>query len=498
MLKRGSLLALFFIGVLFSGCRSDKGAAPARLFDAAALLKQDSSIKPVVVIGGGVAGLTAANYLLQANIPCVILEGKKPGGALAQSDAVRNWPGVLEAPGATITRSLKNQVIQNGAQIIAGSLTAIDLKQPPFTLTYQTEDGRTKILQALSCIVAMGAEPNYLGVPGENGKDGYWGRGVSNCAVCDGALFKNKTVAVVGGGDSAMLEAAYLAGLAKKVYVLVRRDVLRANDKRKVEVVKALPNVTFMYKAAVQAVQGNAKVVTHLDVVNTQSKAVSKLDVDGLFLAIGATPNTKLLASQVACDAAGYITLKDRQASSVAGVFAAGDICDPHTKQAVTSSAMGCTAALQAKEFLENQGYIPGGTATAAVVEKKRSTPTPQETAHDEWVPEIISLTHAKQQLEATPEKLLVVDVYGSFCIPCQKMAPLVEELAKYYDYQVSFAKLNVANRSVNVDEFAQMVSTAQIMQVPTFLFIKRGKVLFRHAGMLSKEAFTQAIEKMK
>jgi thioredoxin reductase (NADPH) len=501
---RKSFSFVFLLSVVLSGCHTEKGCCDhGEKLTAAGLLKQDSTIKPVVVVGGGVAGLTAANYLLQANIPTLVLEGQKPGGALAQSDSVRNWPGVQNAPGADIARSLKDQAVKNGAQVLAAMVSKIDVMKWPFELTVQDDAGNSKVIKTLSCVVAMGAEPNLLGVPGESGAGSYWGRGVTNCAVCDGALFKGKTVAVVGGGDSAMVEASYLAGIAKKVYVLVRRDVLRANDVRKVEAVKALSNVTFMYNTQVLAVRGDNKVVTHLETVNNSTKAQAKLEVDGMFLAIGATPNTKLLRGQCDLDVAGYVVLSKGQATTVPGLFVAGDMCDPRLKQAVTASAMGAAAAIQTKEFLDERGYSVVAPVPAAepIVKAPASKHT---TKHDEWVPDIASLDHAKQLLSGADKKLMVVDVYGTYCVPCQKMAPVVDALAQYYDHQVFFSKLNVAAQPaggkpiLDADEFAKLVGTDRIMAVPTFLFIKRGKVVHRQAGMLSKEAFTKLIEKFK
>lgn len=456
----------------------------------AALLKQNPSIKPVVVIGGGVAGLTAANYLMQANIPCLILEGSKPGGALAQSDSVRNWPGVFDAPGAIITNSLKDQAVLNGAIIQAKSLVNIDTKQIPFVLTVQDDSGQQETIRTFSCIIAMGAKPNYLGVPGESGEDGYWGRGVSNCAVCDGALFKNKVVAIVGGGDSAMVEASYLAGLAKQVYVLVRGDALKASDKRKVEQVKGLKNVSFMYNAAVKSIHGDGKVVTHLELSTTE------LEVDGLFLAIGATPNTKLFADQIKCDTAGYISLIKGQETSVPGIFAAGDICDPFVKQAVTASSMGCQAALQAKEYLDSIGWgdvvAELGPRLRKDDEDKRSEKV-EKIAHLET--EITSLATAKKLCTASSKQLLVVDIYGTYCIPCQKMAPIFASCAQDYAGKVSFAKLDISSKAIDSNEFVRLVGTDEIMTVPTFLFIKKGKVVLRKNSSMSKNVLTELIE---
>lgn len=498
------MISVLFLSLFFTGCGEKKDAPVTKqTIDVAALLKQDPSIEPVVVIGGGIAGLTAANYLLQANVPCLVLGGPKPGGALAQSDSVRNWPGIFDAPGVAITDSLKDQAERNGAQIEAKSLISIDTKQQPFVLTVQDESGRQETIKTLSCIIAMGTTPNYLGIPGEQE---YWGYGVSNCAVCDGALFKNEIVAVVGGGDSAMVEASYLASIAKHVFVLVRGDGPRASDKRKVKQVKALPNVTFMYNTVVSAIRGDGKVITHLELADTKSEtAKQNLDIDGLFLAIGSTPNTKIFTDQIKCDATGYLSLVKGQETSIEGIFAAGDICDPFVKQAVTASSMGCQAALQAKEYLDKIGYsaAAAGLSQAIVerslvdVEKLRSEKMPASA--QALVLTIDSLEAAKTLIKECRNRLLVVDIYDKYCIPCQKMAPIFASCAQDYVSKVTFAKLNVSDKSIDVGQFTRLVgSSEEITQVPTFLFIRKGKVVLRKSESMTKEALAALIESTK
>lgn len=489
-------LMVFVVGCV--NYKSDCGSNNA-LPDASIILKEKPSVAPAVVVGGGIAGLTAANYLLQANIPCLLIEGPKPGGALAQSSSVRNWPGVVDAPGMAITDALKNQVLLNGAKILSASLIDIDEKSYPFVLTIRYDNNATEKLEALTCILAMGTEPNYLGVSGEKT---YWGRGVFNCAVCDGGLFKNKIVAVVGGGDVAMQDAAYLASMAKQVYVLVRADTLRAKDQRKVDLVKKMPNVTFLYNTSVVSIEGDATTINQLMLFNTQTQEQKKLSVDGLFLAIGSTPNTSLLKTKIACDTLGFVALTKGQETNVRGIFAAGDICDPFLRQAVTSSGMGCQAALQAKDFLASIAYEPQAqpsfdtTKAVELEEEAEVSLEPHEASG--LVQEIGSQDELDRAIKNAEGQLLVIDVYGKFCIPCQKMGPVIEALAAHYQDSVHFAKINVSHKAIKIDAVTDQLKTEHIQSVPTFLVIRDGNVIQRRSGFIEKEAFKAFIDTLK
>lgn len=180
---------------------------------------------------GREGGLTSSLYLARAGIKPLIIEGPNPGGLLTQSHSVQNWPGEIEVPGQILTERLRNQVLANGAEIFPGEVIFVDFSKRPFQIQAQSMDGKKRSILADSCIIAMGSKPNYLGVPGESGLVGYWGRGVTNCAVCDGNLYKGKVVGVVGGGDAAVLEALYLSNIAKEVTVFIRKGTLNAQEK---------------------------------------------------------------------------------------------------------------------------------------------------------------------------------------------------------------------------------------------------------------------------
>lgn len=349
-----STFLLSTLTMLFIGCFHN---SETENFDLRSV-KNIEEIYPIVVLGGGVAGLTAANYLAQANIPTIIIEGETPGGALMQSHSVRNWPGVKDLPGAQIIESLRSQAAGSGVRIIEGKALSVNVKTWPFEI--ETESMTRAIpskIKTLACIIATGATPNYLGIPGETGDAGYWGRGVTNCAVCDGPLYHDLKVAIVGGGDAAIAEASYLSGIAKQVTIFVRGEAFRAKDTKKRDEVLALPNVTVKFNTKITEIVGDGNMVTEVKTINTKTNETKNINLDGVFLAIGSKPNTALLKNQLALDNLGHIVLKGDQQTSIKGVFAAGDVCDPIFRQAVTSAGQGCKAALQAQKFLDDLGF---------------------------------------------------------------------------------------------------------------------------------------------
>src|SRR5579862_2605443 len=217
-----NLFLLVFILSFVSSCdghEHEEKKVKNKIDSVALMQKVDAETIPVAIIGGGIAGLTAAVYAANANLPCTVFEGPKPGGALAQSHSVRNWPGIIDAPGAEIVGNIRKQAVETGVTIKQETVVSVDFTTRPFTIKTKNllKTGKPKIYQALTCIIAMGSEPNYLGIPGETGPKGYWGRGVGNCAVCEGSLYKGKNVAIVGGGDASIVEAGYLSDIAKHV-----------------------------------------------------------------------------------------------------------------------------------------------------------------------------------------------------------------------------------------------------------------------------------------
>lgn len=392
-----------------------------------------------VVVGGGVGGLTAAVYLARAGLKPLVYEGALPGGLITQSHAVQNWPGEIEISGHELATKLRAQAVSNGVRFSQQPITAIDFTQKPFKLTAQ--DGTS--LSAQTIILAMGTTPNFLNIPGEKT---YWGRGVTNCAVCDGALYKNQIVGVVGGGDAAVLEALYLSNIAKEVHVFVRKSAFKGTEKQRLETLLKKPNVKVQFDTTVTEVKGNGNEVTGVVLKNKKSREFA---LSGLFLAIGSTPNTKWLKN-IALDGKGYIVLKHDQETSVPGVYAVGDVVDPVYKQAVTASGEGAKAALQAEKQL-------AGTATAQVVE--------------------ISTQEQFREELASTDGPVCVDFYASWCPPCKLIAPLVETTSSRLVGKVKFLK-------VNVDNVPDLAAVYRIRSMPTvLLFDATGNILDRKTG---------------
>lgn len=300
-----------------------------------------------LIIGSGPAGYTAAIYLSRAGISSVLYSGIQPGGQLTQTTTIENYPGFPQGvEGFDLMENMRQQAVNVGAEVRNGIITDIDLSKRPFVATV---DG-TSTISADAVIIATGASAKYLGLADEQK---YAGMGVSACATCDGFFYRKKVVAVVGGGDTACEEAYYLSNLAKKVYMIVRKPYLRAsaamqqrvNEKENIEI---LYNTNTVGLFGEQFVEG-----AHL----VQFKGTDKeqmLDIDGFFLAIGHKPNTDFLKGQVALDEQGYIALGGiTTETSVKGVFAAGDVADPHYRQAIVAAGSGCRAALDAKSYLD-------------------------------------------------------------------------------------------------------------------------------------------------
>jgi thioredoxin reductase (NADPH) len=305
----------------------------------------------VIILGSGPAGCTAAIYASRAMLAPTLIEGIQPGGQLTITTEVENYPGFAEAiQGPWLTEQMQTQAKHLGTKFVTDTIASVDLSRRPFTLTGDSGD----IYTADTLIVATGASANWIGLPSESK---YQGFGVSACATCDGFFFRGKQVAVVGGGNTAAEEALYLTNFADKVTLIHRRDSLRADMTNQARLA-ANKKVSILYDTVVDEVLGSEEPrgVTGVRLRNTITGSSHELAVDGLFVAIGHSPATALFKGKLEMDAQGYIlTAPDSTHTSVAGVFAAGDVKDKVFRQAVTAAGMGCMAALEAERFLASE-----------------------------------------------------------------------------------------------------------------------------------------------
>lgn len=301
-----------------------------------------------LIIGSGPAGYTAAIYASRANLSPILVEGYQPGGQLTTTTEVENFPGYVEGvSGPQLMEDLRSQAARYGAEIIGGEVTEIDLSNRPFTAKI---DGTESIVEAETVIVCTGASAKYLGMDDEKK---YMGMGVSACATCDGFFFRGRPVAVVGGGDTACEEALYLANLASKVYMIVRKDYLRASKVMQKRVSEN-PKIEILYRTVTKGLFGNEVLEgAHVSTIGENGEAIDHdIAIDGFFLGIGHSPNTAFLNGALELDEGGYIRTFKGTSTSVPGVFAAGDVADPVYQQAISAAGMGCRAALDAERFL--------------------------------------------------------------------------------------------------------------------------------------------------
>ena len=302
-------------------------------------------VEKLIIIGSGPAGLTAAIYAARGNLTPLVVAGREVGGQLMLTTDVDDFPGFKDGiQGPELMDNMRRQTERFGTRFINEDVVSVNFSKKPYII--QTE---TQKLQAQAVILATGASAMWFGLPSEQR---LIGRGVSACAVCDAPFFKDKKVIVVGGGDTAMREANHLSKFCERVTVVHRRDQLRAQAALQ-ELVKGKPNINFIWNTVMEEILGQDK-VTGVKLKNTQTGEISTLQVDGVFIAIGHKPNTDFLKGQLDLDEKGYVILKNETHTSVPGVFVAGDVADYHYRQAVTAAGMGCKAAMDAEEYLEN------------------------------------------------------------------------------------------------------------------------------------------------
>jgi thioredoxin reductase (NADPH) len=309
-------------------------------------MAEDKVSEDVIILGTGPAGLSAALYAARADFHPLILTGSEIGGQVALTDRIENYPGFPEGiNGSELAELFQKNAERFGARLEYDAATEVDLSKRPFMVKTFSKEYYSRVI-----ILATGARSNKLNIPGENE---FRGRGVSYCATCDGWFFKEKKVAVVGGGDSALEEAIFLTRYATSVTIIHRRDTLRAGailQKRAFD----NPKIQFIWDSIVTEIKG-IDGVSHIHLKNTKNDIKSEVDFDGIFIFIGHTPNTDLFKSQIELDENGFVVVDNRSRTNIPGVFAAGEVCDPLYRQVVTSAGMGAAAAIEAIRYLETE-----------------------------------------------------------------------------------------------------------------------------------------------
>ncbi len=307
---------------------------------------ENSKEEKIIILGSGPAGLAAALYAARAELNPLVISGVELGGQAALTNTIENYPGFPDGVGgAELGELFQKQAERFGARVQFATATSVDLGHRPYKVNTDSGSYSTK-----SLIIATGASPKHLNIAGEKE---YTGKGVSYCGTCDGWFFKEKRVAVVGGGDSALEEALFLTRFASSVTIIHRRDTLRAGAILQSRA-KDNPKIAFVWNSVVEEINGDSK-VTSLKIKNTLTNENSELPVDGIFVFIGHTPNTSLFNGQLEMDDKGFIKANQFMETSKEGVFAAGEVADSHFKQVITSAGMGAAAAIQATRYLESK-----------------------------------------------------------------------------------------------------------------------------------------------
>jgi len=437
-----------------------------------------SDIRNVIIIGSGPAGYTAAIYAARAGLqPLVVAGSITAGGALMNTTEVENFPGFVEGiQGPELMETLQAQAERFGAEVLFDDVTEVSLEGPVKTV----KTGIGKEFSAKAVILAMGSAYRELGLEDEKRLSG---KGVSWCATCDGFFFRDQEVVVVGGGDSAVEEATFLTRFASKVYLVHRRDELRAS-KIMADRAFADPKIEFVWDSEVVSLAGDAKVES-VTVRNVKSGAERVLPATGLFVAIGHDPRNELVRGVIDLDEAGYVLVNGRTtATNVQGVFACGDLVDSRYRQAITAAGSGCAAALDAQHFLDELADAEAGSA----VDEKAASDAGAAAA---VVSAPVAATEDTFQAEVIQSDVpVVVDFWATWCPPCRAVAPILDELAEEYAGRVKIVK-------VDTDENPNLAMAYGVTSIPTMNFFKSGELVKSVVGARPKPALTALIDEV-
>ncbi|KAL2644295.1 hypothetical protein R1flu_011882 [Riccia fluitans] len=443
-------------------------------------------VENLVIIGSGPAGYTAAIYAARANLKPIVFEGYQaggvPGGQLMTTTEVENFPGFPEGiTGPDLMERMRKQAARWGADLRTDDVEYVDVRNRPFTV----RTGETEV-KCHSIIIATGATAKRLGLPREQE---FWSRGISACAICDGAspIFKGQELAVVGGGDTASEEAIYLTKYAKHVHLLVRRDKLRASKAMQDRLVNN-PNVTVHYNTETVDIVSNSKgQMSGLRIRDVETNKERVLEVKGLFYGIGHKPNSQLLEGQVELDDAGYVLVKEGGETSVEGVYAAGDLQDHEWRQAVTAAGSGCMAALSVERYLTSAGLLVEFHQPAVQQEaKKEFTPQDLQMGFD------ITLTkhkgqYALRRLYHESPRLIGVLYTSPTCGPCRTLKPILNKVIDEFQHDIHFVE-------IDIEEDPEIAEAGGIMGTPVVQFFKDKEKIKEIAGVKMKKEYREFI----
>lgn len=449
-----------------------------------------ANVENVVIIGSGPAGYTAAIYAARANLKPVMFEGFQaggiPGGQLMTTTEVENFPGFPEGiTGPQLMERMKAQAERWGTECYTEDVTYVDLSQRPFTVRSIERE-----IKANSIIIATGATAKRLGLPSEGH---FWSNGISACAICDGAtpLFREEELAVIGGGDSAAEEAVYLTKYGSHVHLLIRRDEMRASKAMQDRVLNN-PKITVHRHTEIIDAFGTGGKMEGIRVKNNQTGEESEIRVKGLFYAIGHNPNTSLFTGQLELDEIGYIQVKPGTvATSVEGVFAAGDVQDHEYRQAITAAGTGCMAALLAERWLSEHHLIHEYKQSAESEHYEAKTES-ETVADTEATFDIAKTRHsggyALRKLFHESDRLLLVKYVSPTCGPCKTLKPILDKVVDEFDGKIHFIE-------IDIEADPDIAKMGQVVGTPTVQFFKDKELVTEMRGVKQKSEFRQAIE---
>lgn len=447
------------------------------------------AVENLVIIGSGPAGYTAAIYAGRANLKPVVFEGYQagglPGGQLMTTTEVENFPGFPDGiTGPQLMDRMKAQAVRWGAELYTEDVTHVDLSQRPFVIRSDERE-----IKAHSVVIATGATAKRLGLPSEHQ---FWSRGISACAICDGAtpLFRGADLVVIGGGDTAAEEAIYLTKYGSHVHLLVRREEMRASKAMQDRVLEN-PKITVHWNTVAVDVYGNG-LMEGVRVKNIQTNAETDIPAKGLFYAVGHTPNTQLFQGQLELDEIGYVVTQHGSVeTNVEGVFAAGDVQDHEFRQAITAAGTGCMAAMLAERWLSSKGLVQEFHQQASEETSSAEAPTAGNASASPETFDVSLTRHeggfALRKLYHESDRLIVVKYASPTCGPCHTLKPILSKVIDEFDPKVHYIE-------IDIEQDPEIAEAAGIVGTPTVQFFKDKAKVAELKGMKQKSQYRETI----